>query len=86
MRFSGRALAEGRGEHRIEGVPVMVYSPAKTVVDCFKFRNKVGLDVALEALRECLRRQRQAKMADIRRYAEICQVARVRQPYPESLL
>jgi hypothetical protein len=48
------ALTEGGVEHRIEGVTVAIYSPAKTIADCFKFRNKVGFDVALEALRECV--------------------------------
>lgn len=84
VRFAGRALTEGRKEHRMEGVRVMIYSPAKTVADCFKFRNKIGLDVALEALQECVR-QRKATIAEIRQFAEICRVARVMQPYLESL-
>jgi predicted transcriptional regulator of viral defense system len=84
VRFSGAALNEGRVEHRIEGVRVMIYGPAKTIADCFKFRNKIGLDVAIEALRECVR-QRKATIAEIRRYAEISRVARVIQPYLESL-
>jgi predicted transcriptional regulator of viral defense system len=84
VRFTGLALTEGRVEHRIEGVVVRIYSPAKTVADCFKFRNKIGLDVALEAFRQCLR-QRKATMAEIRRFAEICRVARVMQPYLDSL-
>jgi predicted transcriptional regulator of viral defense system len=84
VRFDGPALTEGRAEHRIEGVLVMIYSPAKTVADCFKFRNQIGLDVALEGLRECVR-QRKATIAEIRRFAEICRVARVIQPYLESL-
>ncbi len=84
VRFGGLALTEGRAEHRIESVPVRIYSPAKTVADCFKFRNKIGLDVALEALRESVR-QRKATIAEIRRFAEICRVARVIQPYLESL-
>jgi predicted transcriptional regulator of viral defense system len=58
MRFSGPALKEMVEEHQVEGVPVNVYSAAKTVADCFKFRNKVGLDVALEALRDCWRARR----------------------------
>ncbi len=53
VRFSGKALSSGIEEHMIEGVKVRVYCPAKTVVDCFKYRNKIGLDVALEALRDC---------------------------------
>lgn len=84
VRFTGPALTEGRQEHRIEGVPVGIYSPAKTVADCFKFRNKIGLDVAIEALRECLR-QRKATIREIHRFAKICRVARVMQPYLESL-
>jgi len=84
VRLSGPSLAEGRVEHRIEGVAVAIYSPAKTVADCFKFRNTVGLDVALEALRECVR-QRKATISQIRKYAEICRVVRVMQPYLESL-
>jgi hypothetical protein len=62
----------------------MIYSPAKTVADCFKFRNKIGLDVALEGLRGCVRR-RMATIAEIRRFAEICRVERIIQPYLESL-
>ena len=58
VRFSGAALIEGVEEHEIEGVKVKVYNPAKTVADCFKYRNKIGLDVALEALRECRRERR----------------------------
>lgn len=84
MRFSGPALTEGREEHEIEGVLVGVYSPAKTVADCFKFRNKIGLDVALEALREGVS-QRKATIREIHRFAKICRVARVMQPYLESL-
>lgn len=84
-RFTGRSLTEGREEHNIEGVSVSIYTAPKTVADCFKFRNRVGLDVALEALRECVR-QRKATIAQIRRFAEICRVARVMQPYLESLV
>lgn len=84
VRFTGPALTEGREEHRIEGVAVGIYSPAKTVADCFKFRNKIGLDVALEALRECVR-QRKATIREIHHFAGICRVARVMQPYLEAL-
>jgi predicted transcriptional regulator of viral defense system len=84
VRFAGRALTEGREEHRVEGVPVMIYSAAKTVADAFKFRNKIGLDVAMEALRECVR-QRKATVEEIRYFAGICRVAQVMQPYLDSL-
>src|SRR6185437_12942658 len=67
VRFSERALTEGIEEHVIEGVRVRVYSPAKTVADCFKFRNTIGLDVALESLRETWRAHR-ATMEDLWTY------------------
>ena len=67
-----------------EGVAVRVYSPAKTVADCFKFRTKVGLDVALEALRETWKARR-ATMEDLHHFAKVCRVARIMQPYLESL-
>jgi predicted transcriptional regulator of viral defense system len=81
---SGRALTEGVEKHLIMGVPVHVTTPAKTVADCFKYRSKVGLDVALEALRETWR-ERRATMDELWRYAQVCRVARVMRPYLESL-
>lgn len=85
VRFSGRALTEGIEEHTIEDVHVRVFNPAKTVADCFKYRNKIGLDVALEALRETWRAHR-ATMDALWHYAEVCRVATVMRPYLESLL
>ena len=85
MRFSGVAFTEGVEEHLIEGVPVKVYNPAKTVADCFKYRNKIGLDVALEALREC-RRQRNCTNDQLWQYAKVCRVSRVMRPYLEATL
>jgi predicted transcriptional regulator of viral defense system len=85
VRFSGKALTEGVEEHRIEGVLVKVYSPAKTVVDCFRYRNKIGLDVALEALRDC-RRSRRCTMDDLWHYAQICRMAKVMKPYFEAMV
>jgi len=84
VRFSGAALTMGVEEHVVDGVKIRVYSPAKTVADCFKYRNKIGLDVALEALRDCWR-QKRATMDDLHRAAVVCRVARVIQPYLESL-
>ncbi len=84
VRFSGKALTEGVEEHQIEGVAVKVYNPAKTVADCFKYRNKIGLDVALEALRECLR-ERKVTMDELWHYAQICRVANVMRPYLEAV-
>ena len=82
--MSGRALTEGVEERVIEGVRVHLYGRAKTVVDCFKFRNKIGLDVALEALRETWRARR-CGMSELMRYARVCRVANVMRPYLESI-
>ncbi|HPX50050.1 MAG: type IV toxin-antitoxin system AbiEi family antitoxin domain-containing protein [Desulfomonilia bacterium] len=75
VRFSGDALEKGIEHHDIERAEVRVYSPAKTVADCFKFRNKIGIDVALEALRDI-----------ICRYSRICRVEKVMKPCLEALL
>jgi predicted transcriptional regulator of viral defense system len=85
LRFSGASLTAGIETHVIQGVKVRVYNPAKTVADCFKYRNKFGLDVALEALRECWR-QKKATMGELNRYAEICRVRNVMRPYLETLV
>jgi len=84
VRFSGKALTEGIEEHSIEGVTARIYRPAKTIADCFKHRNEIGLDVALEALREGWR-ERRFTMDEIWRYAETCRVANVMRPYLEAL-
>lgn len=84
VRFSGDAMHAGVERHQIEGVTVLVYNPGKTVADCFKYRNKIGLDVALEALRD-VRRERRATMEDLGRYAQVDRVANVMRPYLESL-
>lgn len=85
VRFGGSALTEGVETHRIEGVPVHVYSVAKTIADAFKYRNKIGLDVALEALREAWRARR-FTMDEMRRSARACRVERVMRPYLEALV
>ena len=84
VRMSGHALHFGLKEHKISGTMVRVFSPAKTVADCFKFRNKIGLDVALEALRES-RRRKKASMDELWAAAKACRVANVMRPYLESL-
>ena len=83
LRFSAGALEAGVEEHAIEGVIVRVYNPAKTVVDCFKYRNKIGVDIAVEALRDC-RRQRRCTNDELWHYAKICRVANVMRPYMEA--
>jgi predicted transcriptional regulator of viral defense system len=85
MRFSGEALTEGIERHEIERVSVRIYSPAKTVADCFKYRNKIGLDVAIEALRDC-RDSKKCTNADLWKYAKVCRVTQVMKPYLEALL
>jgi len=82
--FSGEAFTAGVEEHDVEGVTLRVYNPAKTVADCFKFRYKIGIDVALEALRDTLK-ERKATVDEIWHYAGICRVARVIYPYLEAL-
>jgi len=84
VRLSGPSLTEGIEKHSVEGVPVHVYSAAKTVADCFKFRNKIGLDVAIEALKDSLH-QKKASVNEIYRYAKICRVSKVILPYMEAL-
>ncbi len=81
---SGAALTEGIEPHQVLGTEIRVTSPAKTVADCFKYRSKVGLDVALEALRETWR-ERRATMDELWRAAQVCRIARVMRPYLESL-
>ena len=83
VRFSGKALTAGVETHRIEGVRVRVYGPAKTVADCFKYRNKIGLDVALEALRD-YRRTHPGGLDELWKFARICRVANVMRPYLEA--
>lgn len=85
MFFTGEAFTEGVETHVIEGVAVRVYNPAKTVADCFKYRNKIGLDVAIEALRDVWRK-RKATMDELWRYAKICRMTNVMRPYLESLV
>jgi len=82
VRFSGIALTEGIEKHLIEGVKVKVFNKAKTIADCFKYRNKIGLDVALEALKDC-RQQRLCTNDQLWKYAKICRVANVMMPYLE---
>jgi len=85
FRFSGPALAEGVETHTVQGAQLRVYSPAKTVADCFKYRNKIGIDIALEALRDAWRGRR-VTMDELHRFSQICRVERVMRPYLESLV
>lgn len=84
FRSSGEAFLSGIDEHPIEGVSLRVYNLPKTIADCFKYRNKIGLDLALEALRECLR-SRRCSRDELHHYARICRVEQVMRPYLEAL-
>jgi len=83
VHFSGSAFQESVEEHLIEGVPVKIYGPAKTVADCLKFRNKIGLDVAREAVRD-YRRKYKTGMDALWKAAAVCRIQRVIRPYLEA--
>ena len=83
--FSGPAFTEGITTHVLDDISVRVYDPAKTVTDCFKFRNKIGLDVALEAMR-MYQRRRTSSINDLVKYARICRVEKIVRPYLEAML
>lgn len=84
VHFSGKSFTEGIEEHKTGGGNIRVYSVAKTIADCFKFRNKIGLDIALEALKEA-RERKLFTMDDLWRFAKICRVQNVMRPYLEAL-
>jgi predicted transcriptional regulator of viral defense system len=84
VRLTEPSLTAGIEKYMVEGVSVRVYSAAKTVADCFKFRNKIGIDVAIEALKDCLR-QKKGTVSEIYRFAKICRVSNVIRPYMEAL-
>lgn len=84
-RFSGEAFTEGVETHKLDGVPVRVYNPEKTLADCFKFRNKVGLDTVVEAVR-LYRAGGKVEVDELMRYAAICRVTKIIRPYLEALL
>jgi predicted transcriptional regulator of viral defense system len=84
-RFSGQAYTEGVEIHELDGFAVRIYSPEKTLADCFKFRNKVGLDTAIEAIR-FYRERKQVDVEALMHYAAICRVKKIIRPYLEALL
>lgn len=83
--FTGKAFTEGVETHEVDGVPVRIYGAEKTLADCFKYRNKIGLDTVVEALRRYVR-GRHARIDTLMRYARICRVEKVMRPYLEALL
>jgi predicted transcriptional regulator of viral defense system len=82
--LSGKAFSEGIETRDLPGGCIRIYSPAKTVADSFKFRNKIGLDVAIEALKDCLRSGKAAR-DELWHYAQICRVQKIMLPYLEAL-
>jgi predicted transcriptional regulator of viral defense system len=84
FRYSKEAFSKGISEKLIDNVHVQIYNPAKTVADCFKYRNKIGKDVAIEALRDCLE-QKLCTYDELWKYAEICRVSNVMRPYLEAM-
>jgi predicted transcriptional regulator of viral defense system len=83
--MSESAFAYGIEEHLIDKVPVRIYGIAKTIADCFKFRNKIGLDVAIETLREA-RRGKKISMDSLWEAAKVCRVTRIIRPYMEAIV
>lgn len=84
VHFSGLARSFGIEEYQVEGVPIQVYSPAKTIADCFKYRSKLGQQVAFDVLRETLRARR-ATVSELWEAAQVCRVTNVIRPYLELL-
>lgn len=84
IRISGAALTDGIDAHGVEGIQVRMTSPARTVVDCFKFRNKIGLDVAVEALKD-YRRLRKGTADELWRQADRLRLAKVIRPYWDGM-
>ena len=84
-RFTGEAFTAGMDIHDLDGIGVRIYSPEKTLADCFKFRNKVGLDTVIEAIR-FYRERKKIKVDDLMRYASICRVNKTMRPYLEAIL
>lgn len=84
-RFSGEAFTEGIETHEFDSVNVRIYNPEKTLADCFKFRNRIGLDTAVEAVR-FYRDRRPVRIDKLMRYAAICRVKKVIRPYLEAIL
>lgn len=83
--FTGEAFTQGIENYKLDGIQVRIYSPGKTIADCFKYRNKIGLDTAIEALK-LYRERKRFKVDDLIRFAKVCRVEKVMRPYLEALL
>lgn len=85
VRFSGDAYTDGIEQHNLNGVDIAVYSLPKTVTDCFKYRNKIGLDVAIEALKDAIQGKR-TSIDDLLHFANVCRVREIMRPYMEIIV
>ncbi|TVR60433.1 MAG: transcriptional regulator [Spirochaetaceae bacterium] len=85
VRFSGEAYMSGIERRNVDGVEIAIYNIPKTVADCFKYRNKIGLDVAIESLKDVIRNKR-SSIDDLIHFAEVCRVREIMRPYMESLV
>jgi len=83
--FTGRSFTEGIERHKVDGIGLRVYSLEKTLADCFKYRNKLGLDTVLEALR-LYRSRKRPNVDELLKFARVCRVEKVMRPYLEALL
>jgi predicted transcriptional regulator of viral defense system len=83
--YSGPSVTEGVEIHEVDGIGIRIYSPEKTLADCFKYRNKIGLETAIEALR-LYRSRKRVQVDDLMRFARVCRVVPVMRPYLEALL
>ncbi len=84
-RFGEKSLESGVEKHCIDGVQIKIYSPEKTIADCFKFRNKIGMDIALEALK-LYRKRKDFNIQKLIQFGKICRVEKVMMPYIEAML
>ncbi len=84
-RFDGKSFSEGVQIHIVDDEKIRIYGPEKTIADCFKFRNKIGLDTAVEAVR-FYRERKRVQINELMRYAAICRVDKIIRPYLEALL
>jgi predicted transcriptional regulator of viral defense system len=84
--YAKPSFSSGVDVVRVDKVPVRIYSPEKTIADCFKYRNKIGIDIAIEALRTYRERKRKPDFQSLMKFAQINRVQRVMRPYLEALL
>lgn len=84
-KFSNNSFQSGVEKHQVDGVPIRIYSPEKTLADCFKYRNKIGIDIVLEALK-LYKARKKFNLNELLKYAIICRVEKVMKPYLEAMV